>query len=35
MATKDEIIKAYRSKANLYHPDKNTDSRMQRSNLMR
>ena len=26
MATKDEIIKAYRSKANLYHPDKNTDS---------
>ena len=26
MATKDEIIKAYRSKANLYHPDKNADS---------
>ncbi|MBI5750375.1 MAG: GvpL/GvpF family gas vesicle protein [Nitrospinae bacterium] len=26
MATKDEIIKAYRSKAKLYHPDKNADS---------
>ncbi|MDP3259108.1 MAG: GvpL/GvpF family gas vesicle protein [Thermodesulfovibrionales bacterium] len=26
MATKDEIIKAYRSKANLYHPDKNINS---------
>ena len=26
MATKDEIIKAYRSKANLHHPDKNADS---------
>lgn len=26
MATKDEIIKAYRSKAKLYHPDKNAYS---------
>ena len=26
MATKEEIIKAYRSKANIYHPDKNINS---------
>ena len=26
MATKDEIIKAYRNKANLHHPDKNAGS---------
>ena len=26
MATRDEIVKAYRSKANLYHPDKNLGS---------
>lgn len=26
MATKEDIIKAYRSKANIYHPDKNMNS---------
>jgi hypothetical protein len=26
MGTKEDIVKAYRSKANLYHPDKNPDS---------